>query len=45
MMKQVKKVVVKKGKSKGGMHKMPDGSMMKDSDMKKMGKPKKGKMY
>ena len=29
-MKESKKMV------KGGMHKMPDGKMMKDSDMKKM---------
>ena len=27
---------------KGGMHKMPDGKMMKDSDMKKGGMPMKG---
>jgi hypothetical protein len=32
----------KKMMGKGGMHKMPDGKMMKDSDMKKGGMPMKG---
>jgi hypothetical protein len=30
----------KKTKAKAGMHKMPDGKMMKNSSMKKMGKKK-----
>jgi hypothetical protein len=30
----------KKTKAKTGMHKMPDGKMMKNSSMKKMGKKK-----
>jgi len=30
----------KKSKAKVGMHKMPDGRMMKNSSMKKMGKKK-----
>lgn len=30
----------KKTTSKKGMHKMPDGKMMKNSSMKKMGKKK-----
>jgi len=30
----------KKSKAKTGMHKMPDGKMMKNSSMKKMGKKK-----
>jgi hypothetical protein len=29
-----------KSKAKTGMHKMPDGKMMKNSSMKKMGKKK-----
>jgi len=35
-----KKKTKAKSKAKTGMHKMPDGSMMKNSSMKKMGKKK-----
>ncbi len=32
---------MQKEMAKAGMHKMPNGRMMKDSEMKKTGKPKK----
>lgn len=45
MPKNKKKIPTSEGymMSKGGMHKMPDGDMMKDSEMKKMMKKKEMK--